>query len=174
MTMAARSTVVGVFEDANDAERAVDKLRDAGFTADNIGYAGHGEHKTVDSDKAENTAAGAATGAVGGGVVGGVLGAVAAGLIPGIGPIIGAGILAATVGGAAAGAAAGGLLGALTGLGVPEEEAKYYEGEFKSGRTIVSVRASGRYDEAVRILRGEGAYDIESRGSTGVAGSPRI
>ena len=82
--------------------------------------------------------------------------------------------MAATVGGAAAGAAAGGLLGALTGLGVSEEDAKFYEGEFKAGRTIVSVRAAARYDEAVRILRAEGAYDIESRGTTNTAGSPRI
>jgi uncharacterized protein (TIGR02271 family) len=91
---------------------------------------------------------------------------VAAGLIPGVGPIIGAGILAATLGGAAAGAAAGGMLGALTGLGVPEDEAEYYEGEFKSGRTLLTVKADGRAQEATSILRRFGAYDIDSRGAT--------
>ena len=160
-----RSTVVGVFQDKTGAEQAVERLRDAGFDASNIGYAGHGEASGVADTDAKDATAGAASGAVGGGVVGGVLGAVAAGLIPGVGPIIGAGILAATIGGAAAGAAAGGLLGGLTSLGVSEEDAKYYEGEFKSGRTLVAVKAVGRYNEASRILRDLGAYDVESRGS---------
>jgi hypothetical protein len=163
MTNMGRSTVVGVFEDKGKAERAIERLRDAGFDASNIGYAGHGEASAVTDADAKDVTAGAASGAVGGGVVGGVLGALAAGLIPGVGPIIGAGILAATVGGAAAGAAAGGLLGGLTGLGVSEDDAKYYESEFKSGRTIVAVKAEGRFDEASRILRDEGAYDVESR-----------
>jgi uncharacterized protein (TIGR02271 family) len=57
----------------------------------------------------------------------------------------------------------GAIAGALVGMGVPKEEAEYYEGEVKSGRTLVTVRADGRYDEAQRILRQHGAYDIESR-----------
>ena len=166
MTTTGRSTVVGVFEDRKAAERAVEELSKSGFDASNVGFAGHGEAGSVSDDKAQDATAGAATGAVGGGVAGGVIGALAAGLIPGIGPIIGAGILAATVGGAAAGAAAGGLLGGLTGLGVSEEDAKYYEDEFKSGRTIVAVKAEGRYDEAATLLRAQGAYDIESRGAS--------
>jgi uncharacterized protein (TIGR02271 family) len=170
MTTANRSTVVGVFENRDDAERAVDDLRSAGFTANEIGFAGHGEgqkQEGVSEDKAENFATGAAAGIIPGGVIGGVIGAVATGLIPGIGPIISAGILTGVLGGAAAGAATGGIIGGLTGLGVPEDEAKYYEGEFKSGRTLVTVKAEGRYDEASRILRSAGAYDIESRGATG-------
>ena len=65
----------------------------------------------------------------------------------------------AGAGGAAAGAAAGSLVGALIGLGVPEEEARYYEGEARSGRTLVTVRAEGRYDEASAITRRHGGYD---------------
>jgi hypothetical protein len=55
--------------------------------------------------------------------------------------------------------------GALVGIGVPKEEAEYYEGEFKSGRTIVTVRPEGRYDEAVEVLQRFGAYDASVRSS---------
>jgi hypothetical protein len=75
--------------------------------------------------------------------------------------VLSAGILAATLGGAAAGAAAGSLLGALTAAGVSEEEALYYENEFKSGKTLVAVNADGRYLEATSMLRRLGAYGID-------------
>jgi hypothetical protein len=58
------------------------------------------------------------------------------------------------------GAAAGGMLGALMGLGIPEDEARYYQSEFEAGRVIITVKASDRYDEADRILRSHGAYDV--------------
>jgi len=157
-----RSTVVGVFESDAEARRAVDELEAMGFNADQIGYAGHSKDG-VPEDQATDVASGAASGAVGGGVVGGVLGALAAGLIPGVGPIVSAGILTATVVGAGAGAAAGGLLGGLTGLGVSDDEARYYEGEFKSGRSLVAVKAGGRYDEVRARLHELGAYDVERR-----------
>lgn len=163
MTTTNRSTVVGVFQDDAQARRAVDELEAMGFTADQIGYAGHGEAAPVGDDKATDVAGGAASGAVGGGVVGGVLGAIAAGLIPGVGPILGAGILTATLVGAGAGAAAGGLLGGLTALGVSDEDAKYYDEEFKAGRSLVAVKAEGRYDEVRERLRALGAYDVERR-----------
>ena len=162
MTSTERSTVVGVFEDDDQARRAVNELEGMGFNADQIGYAGH-DRDGVSEDKATDVAGGAATGAVGGGVAGGVLGALAAGLIPGVGPILGAGILTATLVGAGAGAAAGGLLGGLTGLGVSDEEAQYYEGEFKAGRSLVAVKAAGRYEEVRARLRELGAYDVENR-----------
>jgi hypothetical protein len=162
MTTTERSTVVGVFQNDGDARRAVNELESMGFDADQIGYAGH-DKEGVSDEQAKDVTAGAASGAVSGGVVGGVLGALAAGLIPGIGPIVGAGILTATVVGAGAGAAAGGLLGGLTGLGVSDEDAKYYEGEFKSGRSLVAVKAGGRYDEVRDRLRALGAYDVERR-----------
>jgi hypothetical protein len=72
--------------------------------------------------------------------------------VPGIGPVLAGGILAATLGGAAVGAAAGGLLGALTAMGVPEEEARYYEREFEACCTIVTVTAPGRAQEAAAVL----------------------
>jgi uncharacterized protein (TIGR02271 family) len=96
---------------------------------------------------------------------------IAAGMLPAIGPVIAGGLLASVLASAAGGAAVGGILGALVGLGIPEEEAKYYEGEFRAGRTLVTVKADGRYDEARAILSRHGAYDVKSRGTAaGAAG----
>jgi len=161
-----RSAIVGVFDDRGKAQRAVEELRQAGFDDDQIGFAARGEDGTTHSGfgTGAETEAGshAGTGAVAGGVLGGLLGAAAALLLPGIGPVVAGGILAATLGGAAVGAAAGGLIGALTGMGVPEDEARYYEQEVQSGRTIVTVKADGRYQEAMDILQRNGAYNAGS------------
>jgi len=165
MRTAARSTVVGVFSDRTEAEQAIHDLKQSGFRDDQIGIAArddkHPEGTVAPADGPDGGSA--ATGLVTGGVVGGVIGALAAGLIPGIGPVLAGGILAGVLGGAAVGAAAGGLLGALTSMGVPEEDAHYYDEEFKGGRTIVTVKADDRYDEARSILHSHGAYDVENR-----------
>jgi hypothetical protein len=81
------------------------------------------------------------------------------GIIPVIGPILAIGPLAAALLSAAGGAAAGGLVGGLIGLGLSEDEAKYYEGEVKSGRFLVTVHTTNRFDEAWNILHGLGAYN---------------
>ena len=73
---------------------------------------------------------------------------------------------AATLGGVAIGAAAGGIIGALTEVGVPEEEARYYQREFEVGRVIVTVRADSRDQEARDILRQYGARDATDRAGT--------
>jgi hypothetical protein len=116
----------------------------------------------TEENKTETTAAGV----VGGGVLGGILGAAAALLIPGLGPAIAGGILTAVLGGAAIGAVAGGLIGALTNMGVPENEARFYQDELQAGRTLVTVQAGDRYDEALAILRRNGAYDATTRQDT--------
>jgi len=116
----------------------------------------------TEESKTETTAAGV----VGGGVLGGILGAAAALLIPGLGPAIAGGILTAVLGGAAIGAVAGGLIGALTNMGVPENEARFYQDELRAGRTLVTVQAEDRYDEALTILRRNGAYDATTRQDT--------
>lgn len=116
----------------------------------------------TDDSKTETTAAGV----VGGGVLGGILGAAAALLIPGLGPAIAGGILTAVLGGAAIGAVTGGLIGALTNMGVPENEARFYQDELRAGRTLVTVQAGDRYDEALAILRRNGAYDATTRQDT--------
>lgn len=157
-------TIVGVFEESGSAEQAVDELRQMGFSADELGYAGHGSADPPGD--ATDVAAGAAAGMIPGGIIGAALGAVAAGAIPGVGPVIAAGILGTALGGAAAGAAAGGIVGALAAGGMSEDDARYYEGEFRSGRTLVSVRAGARSDEAASIMLRHGARDVE-RGAGG-------
>src|SRR5215212_11171190 len=160
-----RRAVVGVFRDRGDAERAVDLLHRAGFRENQIGFAARdGDDieggRAIEGSDTGHAGSGAATGILGGGLVGGILGALATGLIPGIGPVIAGGLLAGILGGAAVGAAAGGIFGALVGsMGVPEEEARYYDEEFKSGRTLVTVKADGRFDEARAIMQRAGAYD---------------
>lgn len=169
--MAQRSSVVGVFEDRYEAQRAIEQLRAAGFREDQIGYAMRGsEGDTPEGDtKAGDLAVG---GAVTGTVLGGLIGAAATALIPGVGPILAGGVLAGALTGAATGAAAGGIAGALVGMGIPKDEAEYYESEFKSGRAIVTVKADGRYDEAARIIQstggrvGETAAGARGRGPT--------
>ncbi|HEY3107235.1 MAG TPA: hypothetical protein VGL23_00680 [Chloroflexota bacterium] len=158
------TTVVGVFESRDAAERAVDALRQAGFRPDQIGFAMRGGGDvpagTVDTIEGSNAGAGAATGAI----LGGLLGAAAALLIPGIGPVLALGTLGGSVlTGAVAGGTLGALAGALIGVGIPEEEARYYEGEFASGRAIVTVKAESRVGEAEQIMRRFGAYDVNSR-----------
>jgi len=161
-----RSTVVGVFERHEDAERAVDELKRVGFRDDQIGMAVRNGENT--GTMAEDRGTHAGGGAVSGAVIGGILGAAAALLIPGIGPVLAIGTLGGTVlAGAAVGAGIGALAGALIGMGVPEEEAKYYQGEFERGRTIVTVNAGARYQEADDILHRFGAYDVEHKGSMG-------
>lgn len=166
-SMTERMTVVGVFNNLRDAQTAICDLKAAGFRDDEIGIVGPGDKDTVagksvdgGTHAAEGAAAGVATGA---GV--GALWAIgiAAGLLPAIGPIVAGGILGSILASAAGGAAVAGLAGALIGLGIPEEEATYYENEFKSGRTVVTVKTTTRQDEARRILGRHSGYDMESR-----------
>jgi hypothetical protein len=162
-----RVMVVGVFHDRRSAELAVNELRRLGFGDERIGVAAR-DGEPVASTAAEGSQweTGAATGAVAGGATGTLLGiAVAAGLIPGVGPAIAGGLLGGLLASAATGAVAGSLLGALIGLGVPEEEAAYYQGEFEAGRVLVTVKADDRAAEVRSVLRQHGAYDIEDRGT---------
>ena len=164
--MGERSTVVGVFENRGRAEQAIEALERAGFRDDQIGIVTPSLEAPGAGGAAGEAGPGAgegmATGGITGGVLGGLLGAAASLLLPGIGPVLAGGILATTLGGAALGAAAGGLMSALTGMGVPEEEAHYYEGEFRSGHTIVTVKTNGRSQEAADILRDFGAHDAHT------------
>src|SRR5215208_646325 len=167
-TMQSRDTVVAVFDDRDDAQDAINALRDTGFMADDISILARDRDMAgrLADDTGTEAAAGAATGALTGGLLGGVAGwliGIGALAIPGVGPIIAAGPHAAALGGAALGAAGGGLIGALTGAGVPEEEARHYEDRFKSGGILVTVNAPGRYDDARAILREHNGHDYDSR-----------
>ena len=164
-----RPAVVGVFRDRAKAAEAVSELQSAGFTEEQIGFAVRSEDGKAEGagplfgEKAPGEKEGAAWGALHGGVLGGIVGAATAVLLPGVGLALVGGVLVAALTGAAIGGATGGFLGALTRLKVPEPAAKYYETHFKAGRSIVTVQAGGREEEAVRILRKHGAYDAETR-----------
>jgi uncharacterized protein (TIGR02271 family) len=165
------STIVGVFQDQHQARQAVDELRRAGFREDQIGVVGPDGTTTggtkVGSDEGTSTAVGAATGVAAGAGVGALwaLG-IAANVLPAIGPVISGGILASVLASAAGAAAAGGIVGALVGFGLSEEDAHYYEGELKAGRTLVTVQADRREDEARAILERFGGYGRHSGATT--------
>lgn len=161
-----RRHYVGVFEDRSDAEFAARDLREKGFTDDQIGYAwrdDEGKTHTEGSKAGTMAASGAGTGVV----LGGLIGAGAALLIPGIGPVVSGGLLATALAGGATGAVtgaiAGGIAGALVGLGIPENEAKYYDQQVRDGRTLMTVRADDRYSDASDIVRRRNGFDYETR-----------
>ena len=161
-----RTHYVGVFDDRNDAELAARDLRESGFKDDQIGYAWRddaGKTHKEGNKSGELAASGAGTGVV----LGGIIGAAAALLIPGIGPVVSGGILASALAGGATGAVtgavAGGVTGALLGLGIPEVEAKYYDQQFRDGRTLMTVKADDRYSDASDIIRRRKGYDYETR-----------
>lgn len=170
-----RTTAIAVFEDRSQAQRAIEQLKRAGFTDKEIGVTARGEddRTSTDADKGGTRAAeGAATGVAAGAGVGALWGlGILAGVLPAIGPAIAGGTLAAILSSAAAGAATAGLAGALIGAGIPEEEAKYYENEFRAGRVVVTVRADRRLGEAQTILAQSGGYDMSASRSAGMAGT---
>jgi hypothetical protein len=161
------STIVGVFEDRTHANKAITELHQAGFNQSQIGVAmqhAEGAGSNTSSEHDSHAASGALTGALTGLGLGALAGlGVLAGVIPVVGPAIAAGTLGVMLSNAAAGAGIAGLVGALVGAGVPEHEAKYYQGELEAGRTIVTVNASGRADEATSILRQCGGYDMSTQ-----------
>jgi len=163
-----RNTVVGIFENHVQAQKAVDDLRRAGFKEDQIGIV---SHDSSSAGKGEQTATGthAGTGAATGALAGAGIGAawsigVLFGLIPAIGPVIAGGTFAALLASAGLGAAAGTVGGLLIGMGVPKDEADYYESEFKAGRTIATVKAENRYDEAAKLMRQHGGHTQDRTG----------
>jgi hypothetical protein len=173
-----RNVVVGVFGDPTRARDAIAALKDAGFRGDDISLLmpDRRESPALTTDTENEAGAGAATGAVAGGILGGLggflvgMGALA---IPVFGPFIAAGAFATALAGIAAGAAVGAIAGALVSMGIPNEEADWYESEVRGGRTLVTVHADGRYNEAQALLRRYGAYDIETRDVAAVGAASR-
>jgi len=149
---------VGTFHAASRARSAIEDLRKSGFDDDDIGLLTHDKDGDADVKTFKDmTGNKAGTGAVAGaaaGAGGGALWAagIAAGILPAIGPVIAGGILAAVAASAGIGAAAGTLIGALTGMGVTDEEAAYYDEEFKQGKTVVVVKTTSKAIEAYRVL----------------------
>src|SRR2546423_1887795 len=161
--------VFGIFRDRTHAEEALDALRAAGFRNSDVSALLPDNVGTKDLAHEKNTKApeGVATGGVSGGVVGGALGwlaGIGALAIPGLGPFIAAGPIMAALAGAGAGSVVGGLTGALVGMGIPEYEAKRYEGRIKEGGILLSVHSddSEWAKKAKDMLQRSGAQDVSS------------
>lgn len=162
-------SVYGIYTSRTQAENAVDALRVDGFRSEDISALlpdniSNKEFAAEKNTKApEGTAAGAASGAVVGGVLGWLAG-VGLLAIPGVGPLIAAGPIVGMLAGAGAVGVAGGIVGALVGMGIPEYEAKRYEGRVKNGGILLSVHCdSGDWsDRAKEILKRTGAEDVAS------------
>lgn len=142
--MAKNTAVFAIFRDRSSVEQAVDALKSAGFRNTDISVLFPNNEGTKDFAHEKQTKApeGATTGGATGAVLGGALGwlvGVGSLAIPGVGPLVAAGPIMATLAGAGVGGALGGLTGALVGMGIPEYEAKRYEGLVKDGGILVSV-----------------------------------
>lgn len=175
--MAGKNTAVfGIFKTQTQAERAVDALLAVGFRSDDISVLAPDQQTSKQFAAEKNTKApeGTAVGATTGGAVGGTLGLLA-GLgtlaIPGVGPFIAAGPIMGALAGLGVGAATGGLVGALVGMGIPEYEAKRYEGRVKDGGILVSVHCddSDWVKKGKEILETAGGEDISSSGEKAVS-----
>jgi hypothetical protein len=168
--MAGKNTAAfGIYPSRLAVEEAVDRLRTAGFRSTDISVLFPENEGTKDFAHEKNTKApeGATTGTVAGGITGGVLGWLTGiGLlaIPGLGPMIAAGPIVAALAGAGAVGALGGLIGALAGMGIPEYEAKRYEGRIRSGGILLSVHCDDSHwvRRAKDILKETGAQDVAS------------
>jgi len=170
--MAGKNTAAfGIFRTRTRAETCIDELLAAGYRNDDISVLAPDQDTTRELATEKNTKApeGATTGATTGGAVGGTLGLLAglgALAIPGVGPFIAAGPIMGALAGLGVGAAAGGLAGALIGMGMPEYEAKRYEGQVKNGGILVSVHCdnSDWTKKAKDILERSGAEDVSTSG----------
>ena len=175
--MAGKNTAVfGIYKNIDQAEHAADQLVVSGFSTQDISVLMADNEGTRQFAHEKNTKApeGTTAGVTTGGVVGGTLG-VLVGLgalaIPGVGPLIAAGPIMAGLAGLGVGGAVGGLIGGLVGMGIPEFEAKRYEGRVKDGGVLLSAHCD-TCDEVSRakdILKSTGAEDISSAGEKSVS-----
>src|SRR6202030_3593260 len=186
--MAGKKTAVfGIYHTRAQAEQSVDRLLAAGFSNDDVSVLLPDNQTSKDFAHEKNTKApeGTATGVTTGGAIGGTLGLLAgigALAIPGVGPFIAAGPIMGALAGLGVGGAVGGLIGALVGIGIPEYEAKRYEGRIKEGGVLLSVHCdtSDEITRAKDLLKQTGAEDISYSGeasadypATSKAGAPR-
>jgi hypothetical protein len=167
--MAKEKAAFGIYPTLSQLQTGVAALEARGFRTTDISvlYPESLGTKDLKHEKATKAPEGATTGAATGAVIGGGLAWLAAAgaiAIPGIGPLLAAGPIVAALAGAGAGGAAGGLIGALAGMGIPEYEAKRYEGRVKNGGILISVHCDdGDWaDKAKDILESTGAEDVTS------------
>jgi hypothetical protein len=170
--MSGKNTAVyGMYRDTVALGGGLEALRTAGFRGTDISVLMPENVGTKDFVHKKDTKApeGATTGVASGAVIGGALGwlaGIGALAIPGLGPFIAAGPIMGLLAGAGAGGAVGGIAGALIGMGIPEYEAKRYEGRVKSGGILVSVHcdSSEWVKRAKTMLEQSGAEEIGTAG----------
>ena len=167
----ANTAVFGIFPTTEGVESAVSELRSQGFRSSDISvlWPQNLGSKDLSHERASKAPEGAATGAGSGAVIGGTLGwlvGIGALAVPGLGPLVAAGPIVAALAGAGAGGAVGGVTGALVGMGIPEYEAKRYEGRIRKGGILLSVHADdGDWTKrAKQILERTGGQDIAATG----------
>ena len=167
--------VIGIVETHAQAESIVGQLQNVGVAPGDISVLFPDKAGTKDFAHEHNTKApeGAVAGASTGGLLGGAIGLLAgigALAIPGVGPLIAAGPLMATLSGAAAGAAVGGISGALIGMGIPEIEAKSYEGKIRGGNILLAVHteSADARKRAEETLKNGGAHDVTTTSEASV------
>jgi hypothetical protein len=168
-----KTAVFGIYPSVAQAERAVDMLVGERFSNADISVLLPDQQGSKDFAHEKHTKApeGTTTGVATGGTIGGTLGLLAgigALAIPGLGPFIAAGPIMGALAGLGVGGAVGGLVGALVGMGIPEYEAKRYEGRVKNGGVLLSVHCdtSEEITRAKDTLKRTGAEDIASTGET--------
>src|ERR1700726_1818906 len=164
-----KTSVFGIYTSRESVERAVDTFLKSGFATsdvsvllpENLGSKPIATHK--DTKAPEGATAGGGAGAVIGGTLG-LLAGIGALAIPGLGPFIAAGPIMAALAGIGVGGAVGGFAGALIGMGIPEYEAKRYEGRVRKGGILVSIHCDNSewVDKAKETLKATGAEDISS------------
>jgi hypothetical protein len=170
-----KQAVVGLVHTHVEAENLVTALKTVGFVDNEISVLFPDKEGSKDFAHNNSTKApeGAVTGASTGGVIGGTLGLLAgigALAIPGVGPLIAAGPIMAALSGAAVGATAGGVVGALVGLGIPEYEAKMYEGKIRDGNILLAVHCDNndQLKRAEELFKQNKATDIHRVGEAAV------
>jgi hypothetical protein len=168
-----KKSVICLSKSHAQADALVDRLKTAGFSNNDISalFPDKSSSRDFAHEKSTKAPEGAVAGAGTGGAIGGALGWIAgigALAIPGVGPFIAAGPIVAALSGAAVGAALGGIAGALVGLGIPEIEAKRYEGKIKAGNILISVHteSSAEIARAKDIFAKGGGEDICTTGES--------
>ena len=163
------TSVFGIYPDRLSVEEAIEQFRAGGFRSTDISVLFPDNKGTKELAHEKNTKApeGATTGGVAGGITGGVLGwltAVGVLAIPGLGPFVAAGPILAALAGAGAVGAIGGVIGALAGMGIPEYEARRYEGRLRDGGILLSVHCDDHswVNRAKGLMQGTGAQDVSS------------
>lgn len=156
-------TIIGVFYDRDDAEAAIEEIRNQGFTEEEMSIiAKEGAVQKEDEEEEEGLGQDLTTGITTGGVIGGLTGLLAGAgalAIPGVGPILAVGPITAGL----TGIAAGGLVGSLVDLGIPRQRSEHYQEEIRKGGILAIIEGDDEEEEVLTaVLREHGARDVES------------